>query len=345
MKLKALTATLLAAFGLLPATAASSSLRNSLAIIKASDADLPTGADGSDWAIAIVDAGIDSSHPFFRDASGQSRVIAEACFAGNKCPNGSSSSVGPGQAAHRGGAWHGTHVAGIAAGNSFGASNSSPRGVAKNAKIVAVNVYETNGFVLGFNLDAGLKWILEQRKAGTKIAAVNISLSSTMVYPGSCDSATPATKRIIDDLNTEGIVVVVAAGNNSSRSGLTWPACLSNVIPVGAVDNSLTVASVSNVSPGLAVSGLVAPGVSVCSSMPFDRMRTGYGCASGTSVASPHVAGTVALLRQAAPNASYSQIVAALRTTTTRVMDRRSGGTVSGLPVLDVKAALKALTG
>ncbi len=345
MKPKALIATLLAAFLLLPTTGASSSLKNSLAVIKASDADLPATVDGSDWAIAIIDAGIDTSHPFFKDASGQSRVIAEACFAGNKCPNGSSSSVGPGQAAHRGGAWHGTHVAGIAAGNSFGSSSSSPRGVAKNAKIVAVNVYETNGFVLGFNLDAGLRWVLEQRKAGVKIAAVNISLSSAMVYPGSCDSATPTTKRIIDDLNAEGVVVVVAAGNNSARAGMTWPACLSNVIPVGSVDYGLAVASASNVSQSLASNGLVAPGVSVCSSIPFSRMRSGYGCASGTSVASPHVAGAVALQRQAAPNASYVQIVEALRTTTTRVNDRRPGGTVTGVPLLDVKAALQALKG
>lgn len=342
MKIKALITSALAAFLLLPTTAAFSSLKNSLVVVKASDSDIPATADGSDWAVAILDSGIDSSHPFFKDASGNSRVIAEACFA-SRCPNGKSSSFGVGQAAHRGGSWHGTHVAGIAAGNSHGASNSSPRGVAKNAKIVAVNVFETSGVVFGMNIDAGLKWILEQKKSGVKIASVNMSVSSTIVHPGACDNTTPSTKKIIDELNAEGVVVVAATGNNSSRAGMTWPACLSNVIPVGSVDYNLTVASVSNVSRGLASTGLVAPGVSVCSSMTYDRARTGYGCASGTSVATPHVVGAVALLRQAAPNASYAQIVTALRTTRTAINDRRLGGTVVGVPLLDVSAALNSL--
>lgn len=319
-----------------------------LATIKATDSDLAQAnnglqSDGAGWAVVIIDDGIDSGHPYLSDSQGRSRVIAEACRTNRNCAGGTSRADGPGAARHTGKAWHGTHVAGIAAGDSRGTQTLIPRGVARAADIMAVNVFESNGSALGSNIDAALQWTLEMRRSGAKIASVNLSFTSLVLFPNNCDSSSPTTKRLIDELLLEGVVVVTASGNGGARNGTTWPACLSNILPVGSVANSQQVATESNIGPVIVARGLLAPGQSVCSSVNRTRATSGYGCTSGTSMAAPFVAGTIALLRQKAPNLTASQVVSALRTTSNVINDNRPGGTVTGLKVLDVSAALSAI--
>ena len=319
-----------------------------LTMIKAADADLASAnngarSDGAGWAVVVIDDGIDAGHPYLSDAQGRSRVIAEACRTNRNCAGGTSRADGPGSARHTGNSWHGTHVAGIVAGDSRGGQPSIPRGVARAADIMAVNVFESNGSALGSNVDAALQWTLEKKRAGAKIASVNLSFTSLVLYPNNCDSSSPTTKRLIDELSKEGVVVVTASGNAGSRNGTTWPACLSNILPVASIANSLQVSTESNVSPVISTQGLLAPGQSICSSVNRTRATSGYGCTNGTSMAAPHVAGAVALLRQKAPNLPVSQILGAIRTTPNTINDTRPRGTVSGLKVLDVAAALAAL--
>lgn len=325
------------------ASANSSVSTRNLIMINAEDSDLKT-VDGSGWAVVVIDDGLDSSHPYFKDANGNSRVIAEACRTTRNCAGGTSSADGVGSAAHSGKTWHGTHVAGIAVGNSRGAVPSAPRGVAGGASIMAVKVANANGATLGSNVDLALQWVLTQKRAGARIASVNMSVSSIVLYAGNCDKSSPTTKKLIDDLFAEGVVVVTASGNAKSTNGMTWPACLSNVVPVASIANDGNVSRESNVSAITASQGLLAPGQSVCSSVNRTSANSGYGCTSGTSMAAPHVAGAIAILRQAAPSLSASQIVTALKTTPTVISDTRAGGKITGLKVLDVAAALASVT-
>ncbi|MGA1748102.1 MAG: S8 family serine peptidase, partial [Ilumatobacteraceae bacterium] len=319
-------------------------LSTSLGIVNAQDSDLDgilggERADGTGWAVAVIDDGIDRTHPFFLRADGTSRVIAEACRTRGACPGGTTSSEGLGSAAHLAGDYHGTHVAGIAAGDSRGTNSIVPRGVARSADIVAVQVFNDGGGAYGIDIDAGLQWVLAQKNAGTAIASVNMSLGGGL-FSGACDSYRPSTKAIIDQLNSAGVLVVVAAGNNGSTDAMSWPGCLSNVIPVGSTDDNDSISSYSNIAAGVADLGLVAPGRGICSSVARTVLSSGYGCISGTSMSAPHVAGAVALLRQASPAASLADITAALRTTPTSVTDTRGATPRAGLRRLDVSSAL-----
>ncbi|MDA3029644.1 MAG: S8 family serine peptidase, partial [Actinomycetota bacterium] len=321
-------------------------LASSLPVINAEDRDLDGAlggvrADGSGWAVAVIDDGIDRAHQFFARADGSSRVIAESCRTRGYCPGGTTSTSGTGTAAHHAGDYHGTHVAGIAAGDSRGAVSSVPRGVARSADIVAVQVFNPNGGAYGIDIDAGLQWVLEQKNSGTPIAAVNMSLGGGLYDSDAvCDASRPSTKAIIDQLEAVGVVVVVAAGNSGKTTELSWPGCLSNVVPVGSSTDGDLVSSFSNVNGAVVSRGVMAPGSGVCSSVPTSVLGSGYGCLSGTSMAAPHVAGAVALLRQAAPAASVADVKAALRTTPTQITDTRISPNRTGLLRLDVASAL-----
>ena len=325
-------------------------LASSLPVINAEDRDLDGAlggvrADGSGWAVAVIDDGIDRAHQFFARADGSSRVIAEACRTRGYCPGGTTSTSGTGTAAHHAGDYHGTHVAGIAAGDSRGAVSSVPRGVARSADIVAVQVFNPNGGAYGIDIDAGLQWVLEQKNSGTPIAAVNMSLGGgSFASDSSCDASRPSTKAIVDQLETAGVLVIVAAGNSGNTTELSWPGCLSNVVPVGSSTDGDLVSSFSNVNGAVVSRGVMAPGSGVCSSVPTSVLGSGYGCLSGTSMAAPHVAGAVALVRQAAPSATVADVKTALRTTPKQITDTRISPNRTGLLRLDISTSLGAVT-
>jgi subtilisin family serine protease len=96
---------------------------------------------------------------------------------------------------------------------------------------------------------------------------------------------------------------VVAAGNEYSVSKLSFPACVSTAIAVGATTKSNAVAVYTNSSPAL---DMWAPGSSIASSVPTDMSVSGYGSASGTSMAAPHVAGAFAVIDELMPTASLA---------------------------------------
>ena len=246
-----------------PEQVAYRSLAVSLDVVNATDADLDAArngqaADGAGYAVAIIDDGIDRTHPMFMNGA-SSRVVLEACFTWGECYYGTgnmSSREGVGAAAHQSYVvngvtyydWHGTHVAGIAAGDSRGTQPIVPRGVAKAANIVAAQVFGSSGSTSGSKIDAALEWVRAKKIAGTPIAAVNMSLGGSSSYPGACDSVSPSTKAAVDALNAVGVVVVVASGNSGWTGGMSWPACMSNVVPVGATDDFDVVTSFSNIS-------------------------------------------------------------------------------------------------
>jgi subtilisin family serine protease len=291
------------------------SLASSNAVI-GSGAALSRGLTGSGKVIAILDTGVDKTHPFF--AGG--KVVSEACYSSTTsstsslCPGGAAESTAPGSGANCpanvAGCNHGTHVAGIAAGNPGTGANF---GVARDAGIIAIQVFSKYTFFS----DVGA-FVSDQIKALERvyalagdfdIAAVNMSLGGGLYGSrASCDADNASRKAAIDNLRSIDIATVAASGNDGYTGYIGAPACISSAISVGASDDNDQIPFFSNIATFM---DLVAPGVGVESSVP------GGGTASfnGTSMATPHVAGAWAVLKQAHPSATVADILAILRNT------------------------------
>jgi serine protease len=183
-----------------------------------------------------------------------------------------------------------------------------------------------------------MEWLYEVHDEHD-IAVLNLSLGGD-AHKGACDGVDGSKPILdaVDNLRNVGVVTVAAAGNGSNTDRIAWPACLSNVISVGATTNTDAFASFTDVS---AVTDVMAPGVDIRSSV----VGGGYGTFSGTSMAAPHVAGTVALLKQARPASDWKAIRSALRTSRAIVADDRTNGVECALPRLDVPAAVGAVAG
>lgn len=325
------------------------SLSSSISLIGA-DTAWGSGYSGAGWAVAILDTGVDSDHPFLTG-----KVVSEACYSStyvpynstSVCPGGATGVTGPGAGENCStsvaGCDHGTHVAGIAAGD--GASFS---GVAKDADIIAVQVFsqfndagQCGGnapCVMSYTSDqiAGLERVYELRDT-YNIAAVNMSLGGGQ-YSASCDGS--AIKAYIDALRSVGIATVIASGNNGYPNALSSPACVSSAVSVGSTTSygAGTVDQVSNFSNSAYFLDLLAPGHYIYSAVP----NGGYSYKAGTSMAAPHVAGAWAVLKSKSPGASVDDILTALTDNGTDITDTRNGYTHSRI---QVDAAASALAG
>jgi subtilisin len=329
----------------LPDTVKAPTLLQSVPLVGADQA-WTRGFDGTGLVIAILDTGVESTHPFLAG-----KVVEEACFSSTVsgqsvtvCPNGLQQQIGPGAGVNcpLSGCWHGTHVAGIAAGNGTGAGVPFS-GVAKGAQIMAVQVFsqftrfsDCGGAppcVLAYTSDilAGLEHVYSLR-ASRPFAAANLSLGGGL-FTSTCDSE--PEKAIIDNLRSVGIATTIAAGNNGATNALSGPACISSAVSVGATTKSDVVASYSNAASFMS---LFAPGDVITSSF----VGGDYAAASGTSMAAPHVAATWAVLKQAAPTATVDQVLSALLSTGVPVSDARSGAGVTK-PRIRVADALSVL--
>jgi subtilisin family serine protease len=308
------------------------------------------GFDGAGQTVAVIDSGVDSAHPFLAG-----KVVEEACYSTTSgsqsttlCPNGADEQIGPGAAVNcpleLEGCWHGTHVAGIVAGD--GTALDLPIfGVGRGASLMAVQVFSRiNGFLdcggappcLGAytsDILAALERVYDLRTTYT-FASVNMSLGGGL-FSSACDDQ--PYKPFIDNLRAAGIATVIASGNDGATDQLSAPACVSSAVSVGATTKDDQVASYSNVAPFLS---LFAPGDEILSSYPGES----FAVASGTSMASPHVAGAWAILKQAAPTASVDEILQALTSTGLPITDPRAG-TGTTRPRIQVDLALSALLG
>ncbi len=290
------------------------------------------GYSGAGQAVAILDSGVDTTHPFFAG-----KIVYEACFSttnvnnniSSLCPNQLDEQRGPGAATHCSGingCYHGSHVAGIAAGN-----NGVSSGVSKDSQLIPIQVFsrlddandcapDPSPCLVAYTSDIiqALDEVYAQRDS-YNIVAANLSLGgSVYTNEGVCDATNTATKAAIDNLRSVNIATVISSGNAGRSNAISVPGCISTAISVGATTKSDGIASFSNSASWLSI---LAPGVSISSSLPGG----GYGNASGTSMAAPHVTGAWGVLRSKEPLATNNQILTALQETGISIADSRNG--------------------
>jgi subtilisin family serine protease len=178
---------------------------------------------------------------------------------------------------------HGTHVAGTIGGATYG--------VAKRARLVAVRVLDCYGEGYTDDVIAGVNWVTEH---AVKPAVANMSVGG-----GASDALDDAVTTSI----ASGITYVVAAGNESEDARNSSPSRVPTAITVGATDSKDHLAEFTNYGPAV---DIFAPGVAIMSTWIGSRKATR--AISGTSMASPHVAGAAALVLDQSPRLSPAQV-------------------------------------
>lgn len=254
------------------------------------------GYDGKGVRIAVLDTGVDATHPDLKTQVTQSKNFSTAADATD----------------HYG---HGTHVASIAAGTGA-KSGGTYKGVAPGAKILNGKVLDDDGFGSDSSILAGMEWAAAQ---GADV--VNLSLG------GPDSAAVDPLEAEVDKLSAEkGILFAIAAGNSGELGAGTVgsPASADAALAVGAVDDNDKLAPFSSRGPrtgdGALKPEVTAPGVDITAAaapgsvidQEVGEKPAGYLTISGTSMATPHVAGAAAILKQEHPDWTYTDIKAAL---------------------------------
>ncbi|HEY0638640.1 MAG TPA: S8 family serine peptidase [Pseudonocardiaceae bacterium] len=344
-----------------------------------------TRLDGTGVSVAVVDTGIDPTHPSFRGADGRTRVVRNLK---SLCLDESSAAtdcildlpLGVDTDTLSGGG-HGTHVSGIAAGGDVRMSTGgTATGAAPGARIVSIS---TGAVLLIIGADAALNWILENHRApcgtpSTTCPPIKVVNNSYGPSGGGAFDPDSATVKLQRRLAAEGVVMVWANGNDGGDGS----ADLSNPPGKDPTGGVISVASYHDLgtgtrdgavsefsSRGLATDAstwpdISAPGEDITSScrLTLPICLTGldprngpgpldlgtFNTISGTSMAAPHIAGIVAQLFQARPDATPAQIEAALKAGAHKFTDGApyAGGTSydKGHGLVDVVAAVAALT-
>lgn len=244
-----------------------------------------SGNTGSGRKVVVLDTGYNYSHP----------ELSSSYLGGKDFVNNDSDPVDD--------QGHGSHVAGIITADGI---DPKAKGVAPNTGVIAGKVLDNTGSGYFSDVVAGIYWAVNGPDGiygnADDFSADAISLSlgtgAPYVYKGFCDGVLPDLTNAIKYATGKNVTVVVAAGNSGS-AGVSVPGCISYSTTVGAVNSSDKVASFSGRGNAL---DITAPGVNIYSSV----LGSAYAAWSGTSMATPMVTGTVALVKNAHP--AYTQI-------------------------------------
>jgi len=245
-----------------------------------------SGNTGSGRKVAVLDTGYNYLHP----------ELSSSYLGGQDFVNNDNDPIDDNG--------HGSHVSGIITADGV---NPSAKGVAPDAGIIAGKVLDNNGSGYLSDVVAGIYWAVDGVDGiyGTSddfgADAINLSLGTRApyVYRNFCDGVLPDLTNAIKYAIQKNVTVVVAAGNSGS-SGVSIPGCISYSTTVGAVNSWDKVASFSGRGNALDIS---APGVNIYSTI----LGSLYAAWSGTSMATPMVAGVIALVKYAHPSYTHSQ--------------------------------------
>jgi serine protease AprX len=285
---------------------------------------------GKGVGVAVIDTGIAGGLADFKGANGASRVVASVV-------------TNPRAATSGDGYGHGTHVAGIIAGDSTRRPASDPVrgdyvGIAPEANLISVKASDELGNATVLDVIYGLQFVVDHRDE-LNIRVVNLSLESTVQQSYKTDPLDAA----VESAWFHGIVVVAAAGNHGSTAAAAnyAPGNDPYVITVGAVDDEGTKSTTDDapaewssvgrtqdgfakpeiMAPGSRIVSTLAPGSAFTTMCPTCILPGGYIRAGGTSMAAPVVSGTVALMLERRPELTPDQVKAMLM---------RSGRDVAG---------------
>ena len=287
---------------------------------------------GAGQAVAVIDTGVDYKHPALGGGFGANyKVVAGYDFADNDADP---------MDEHG----HGTGVAAAIAAKEYTYKGYKYRGVAPDAKIVALRVDDDSSeSVTNRRIESALQWVLTNRTR-YNIVSVNLSLG---------DGAYSSAVRLgpygdeLDRLFDAGVFIAAASGNDgvTSPPKISYPAAHPDVYAVGAVDANDVITGITERSSQL---DLLAPGHKV--PLPFYDVTNGkhvYARGSGTSFATPFVAGAAALLKQVNPRLSPRDLLTILQYSGSSNFDgdKESGGTRLTYKRLDLKRAIQRVYG
>ena len=255
------------------------------------------GYDGTGVKVAVLDTGADQSHP---DLAGR---ISEAV------------SFVPGETTADGNG-HGTHTTSTVGGDGA-ASGGLEKGVAPGADLIIGKVLSDEGQGDDSWVIAGMQWAVGE---GAKVISMSLGGSDPS------DGSDPMSQAV-DQLSAEsGALFVIAAGNTGSEASMSAPGAADAALTVGAIDSNDQLAGFSSTGPRYGDYALKpdisAPGVDILADLAGGSADTGYYTTmSGTSMATPHVAGAAAILAQEHPDWTGQQIKDALMSTSKALPD------------------------
>jgi len=240
---------------------------------------------GSGVNCYILDSGVEADNVEF-----QGRATALADFTGE----GFQDVIG-----------HGTHVTGIIGAKTYG--------VAKKVQLIAVKVVYSNGVTDSATLIAALNWVYSYAQATGVKSLINLSLSGPL---------SASLNSVVTSIVANGIPIVVAAGNNGDDACQYSPGSAVNALAIGATDDTDSVLASPPSNIGACID-MFAPGGSVLST--YIGSTTALAFMSGTSMASPHVVGALAITWSAMPTLNASALIA-------RMVSRVSVGYLLNIP-------------
>lgn len=246
------------------------------------------GLDGTGATVAVLDTGIDATHPDVADSVTDARSFV------------------PGEEAATDVQGHGTHVASTVLG-SGAASDGLYRGVAPGADLLVGKVLDEGGYGQDSWIIAGMEW-----------GAANADIVSMSLGDSSLNDGTDPMAQALNALSAEtGALFVVAAGNSYAEGSLGSPGTADAALTVGAVDDGDVRADFSSYGPRMGDHAikpdLTAPGVGITAARSQQAGGDGwYVSMDGTSMATPHVAGAAAILKGARPELTGEQLKTAL---------------------------------
>lgn len=286
------------------------------------------GVDGGSVTVAVLDTGIDRLHPFFPDGTIVSCVSTLAGLVTPECTDSNG---------------HGTHVAGTVA-----SRDATFPGVARQAKLAVVRVLHAAGIGLSSDIIAGMQWV--QNNKNSVFPPIRVATMSIGPLSPGCGDDNDPEAQAANNLVASGIPFTVAAGNSGHNNcTIDGAAAATSVTTVAAVDDRASVTQQDDVIAGFSSGGgtkLAKPDVSY----PGVNIRSAFlgpttNELDGTSMATPHAAGTAALVIDAEPGLSAAQVKDRILSTAVKTSNTgASFNTVYGHGLGNACRALKLTT-